>query len=52
MALRAVRGAIQVERDEREQVLAAARTHRRDWVEGYRGELGFVTAVLHDTRSG
>jgi SAM-dependent methyltransferase len=36
---------------DREQVLAAARTHRREWVEGYRGELGFVTAVLHDTRS-
>ena len=34
--------------DEREQVLGTARTHRREWVEGYRGELGFVTAVLHD----
>ena len=36
---------------DREQALAAARTHRRQWIEGYRGELGFVTAVLHDTRS-
>jgi hypothetical protein len=36
---------------DREQALTAARTHRRQWVEGYRGELGFVTAVLHDTRS-
>ena len=35
---------------DREQALTAARTHRRQWVEGYRGELGFVTAVLHDTR--
>jgi SAM-dependent methyltransferase len=34
--------------DDREQLLRAARTHRREWVEGYRGELGFVTAVLHD----
>ena len=35
---------------EREQALETARTHRREWVEGYRGELGFVTAVLHDAR--
>ncbi|SNS72846.1 Methyltransferase domain-containing protein [Geodermatophilus saharensis] len=35
---------------EREEALAAARTHRRQWLEGYRGELGFLTAVLHDTR--
>ena len=46
-ALHDARGA-----DEREQALRAARTHRRDWIEGYRGELGFVTAVLHDTRVG
>lgn len=38
--------------DERQQVLTAARTHRREWIEGYRGELGFVTAVLHDTGAG
>ena len=37
---------------DRAQALDAARSHRRDWVEGYRGELGFVTAVLHDTRTG
>ncbi len=34
---------------EREEALEAARTHRRQWLEGYRGELGFLTAVLHDT---
>jgi SAM-dependent methyltransferase len=33
---------------DREQALAAARAHRRSWIDGYRGELGFVTAVLHD----
>jgi len=32
---------------EREQALSAARAHRREWIEGYRGDLGFVTAVLH-----
>ncbi len=37
---------------DRAQALEAARTHRREWIEGYRGELGFVTAVLHDTRAG
>lgn len=37
---------------DRAQALDAARSHRRDWVEGYRGELGFVTTVLHDTRKG
>jgi len=36
---------------DREQALTAARIHRRQWVEGYRGELGFVTTVLHDTRA-
>ncbi len=35
--------------EEREQALGTARAHRREWIEGYRGELGFVTAVLHDT---
>ncbi|MGY1716152.1 SAM-dependent methyltransferase [Geodermatophilus sp. SYSU D01106] len=33
---------------EREEALDAARTHRRQWLEGYRRELGFLTAVLHD----
>jgi len=33
---------------DRAQALAAARAHRRSWIDGYRGELGFVTAVLHD----
>jgi SAM-dependent methyltransferase len=36
---------------EREQALEAARTHRRQWLEGYRGQLGFLTVVLHDTRA-
>jgi SAM-dependent methyltransferase len=36
---------------EREQALGAARTHRRQWLEGYRGQLGFLTVVLHDTRA-
>ncbi|GAB3317098.1 class I SAM-dependent methyltransferase [Geodermatophilus aquaeductus] len=35
---------------ERAAALEAARTHRSQWLEGYRGELGFVTLVLHDTR--
>ena len=32
----------------RDGALDAARTHRRQWLEGYRGQLGFVTLVLHD----
>jgi hypothetical protein len=28
--------------------LQLARDHRRGWLEGYRGQLGFVTVVLHD----
>lgn len=35
---------------DREEALAVARSHRRGWLAGYRGQLGFVTAVLHDTR--
>ncbi len=35
----------------RGEALDIARAHRRGWLTGYRGELGFVTAVLHDTRS-
>jgi SAM-dependent methyltransferase len=31
---------------ERRHALDAADQHRRDWLDGYRGELGFVTAVL------
>ena len=45
----AQRGAVSAA--DREQALAAARAHRRNWIEGYRGELGFVTAVLHDIRT-
>lgn len=33
---------------DREQALAAATEHRRQWLRGYRHELGFVTAVLVD----
>ncbi|PRY43184.1 methyltransferase family protein [Geodermatophilus tzadiensis] len=33
---------------DREAALEAARAHRRQWLEGYRGELGFLTVVLHD----
>lgn len=32
----------------RDGALDVARTHRRQWLEGYRGQLGFVTLVLHD----
>ncbi|SFK88930.1 SAM-dependent methyltransferase [Geodermatophilus ruber] len=35
---------------DRAQALEAARTHRRQWLAGYRGELGFLTVVLHGTR--
>lgn len=33
---------------DREEALALAREHRRQWLEGYRGQLGFATIVLHD----
>ncbi|MEJ5946378.1 class I SAM-dependent methyltransferase [Pseudokineococcus basanitobsidens] len=33
---------------DREQALAAAREHRQQWLDGYRGVLGFATLVLHD----
>lgn len=33
---------------DRAQALAAAREHRRQWLGGYRGVLGFATLVLHD----
>ena len=35
--------------DDRETALALAREHRRQWLAGYRGQLGFATVVLHDT---
>jgi SAM-dependent methyltransferase len=34
--------------DDRADALQLAREHRRQWLEGYRGELGFVTLLLHD----
>lgn len=34
--------------DGRAEALEAARTHRQEWLGGYRGRLGFVTLVLHD----
>jgi SAM-dependent methyltransferase len=33
---------------DREQALDAARTHRDEWLRGYRGQLGFATLVLQD----
>jgi SAM-dependent methyltransferase len=33
---------------DREQVLAVARDHRRDYLQGWRNQFGFVTAVLQD----
>lgn len=36
------------EPDERAGALETARTHRQEWLAGYRGQLGFVTLVLHD----
>jgi SAM-dependent methyltransferase len=33
---------------DRESALAMAGTHREEWLGGYRGQLGFVTLVLHD----
>ncbi|MGY1689209.1 SAM-dependent methyltransferase [Geodermatophilus sp. SYSU D01105] len=35
---------------DRDAALEMARTHRRQWLHGYRGELGFLTVVLHDLR--
>ena len=34
--------------DARDAALSAARKHRDAWLHGYRGQLGFVTAVLDD----
>ncbi|WNV76232.1 cyclopropane-fatty-acyl-phospholipid synthase family protein [Geodermatophilus sp. DSM 44513] len=36
--------------DDRAAALELARTHRSQWLAGYRGQLGFLTAVLHDVR--
>jgi SAM-dependent methyltransferase len=33
---------------DRAEALRIARTHRREWLEGYRGQLGFLTVVLAD----
>jgi SAM-dependent methyltransferase len=35
---------------DRRSALAMAGTHREEWLAGYRGQLGFVTVVLHDAR--
>ena len=35
---------------DRASALAMAGTHREEWLAGYRGQLGFLTLVLHDTR--
>jgi hypothetical protein len=33
---------------QRHEVLRIAADHRTAWLDGYRGELRFVTVVLHD----
>jgi SAM-dependent methyltransferase len=33
---------------DRDSALAMAGTHREEWLTGYRGQLGFLTLVLHD----
>jgi len=38
-------------RADRDAALDLARTHRREWLDGYRGQLGFRTVVLHDLRT-
>jgi SAM-dependent methyltransferase len=35
---------------DREEALEVARRHRDEWLEGYRGQLGFVFVVLNDVR--
>ena len=35
---------------DRASALAMAGTHREEWLAGYRGQLGFLTLVLHDAR--
>jgi len=34
----------------RDSALSIACTHREEWLAGYRGQLGFLTLVLHDAR--
>ena len=34
--------------EQRGEALETARTHRQEWLAGYRGQLGFLTVVLHD----
>jgi SAM-dependent methyltransferase len=36
--------------DDHAAALELAREHRQQWLEGYRGQLGFATLVLHDLR--
>jgi SAM-dependent methyltransferase len=35
---------------DRDSALSMAGTHREEWLTGYRGQLGFLTLVLHDAR--
>ncbi len=35
---------------DRASALSIAGTHREEWLAGYRGQLGFLTLVLHDAR--
>jgi hypothetical protein len=41
----------EAEAADRDEALELARTHRREWLAGYRGSLGFLTVVLQDLRS-
>jgi hypothetical protein len=38
--------------DDRAAALQLARDHRQQWLEGYRGQLGFITVVLYDVAEG
>lgn len=38
--------------EDRVAALEPAREHRRQYLAGYRGELGFATVVLHDAAGG
>jgi hypothetical protein len=40
-----------VDAQARDQMLSVVRDHRKGWLEGYRGQLGFVTLALVDVGS-
>jgi SAM-dependent methyltransferase len=41
---------VEASEPDRSSALVMASTHRDEWLAGYRGQLGFLTVVLHDTR--